>query len=199
RRLDHLQQHSGQHILSQAFVRLFGAATRGFRMGVETSEIDVELDPATPEQVAAAEALANDVVFRDLPVVVHMVDRDEAAQLPLRKESARDGELRVIEIEGYDFSPCGGTHAHRTGEVGLIAIRGVERAKRMLRVEFVCGGRALADYRRANHAALDVARVFSTGRDDGPEAVRRLFDEAKQLRRRVRDLAELASEVEGRR
>ncbi len=199
RRLDHLQQHTGQHILSQAFVRLFGAETRAFRMGAEVSEIDVDLDDATEAQVAAAEELANEIVFRDAPVRVHLVDRDEASRLPLRKESDREGALRVVEIEDYDYSPCGGTHAHRTGEVGLVAVRGVERAKRLLRVEFVCGGRALADYRRANRSALDVARVFSTGRDDGPESVRRLFEEAKQLRRRVRDLAELASEVEGRR
>lgn len=199
RRLDHLQQHTGQHILSQAFVRLFGAETRAFRMGTEVSEIDVDFDGATEEQVAAAEELANEIVFRDAPVRVHLVEKDEAGRLPLRRESDREGALRVVEIEDYDFSPCGGTHAHRTGEVGLVAVRGVERAKRLLRVEFVCGGRALADYRRANRSALDVARVFSTGRDDGPESVRRLFEEAKQLRRRVRDLAELASEVEGRR
>jgi alanyl-tRNA synthetase len=199
RRLDHLQQHTGQHILSQAFVRLFGAETRAFRMGTDVSEIDVDFDGATEERVAAAEALANETVFRDAPVRVHFVDRDAASRLPLRRDSDRDGELRVVEIEGFDFSPCGGTHACRTGEVGLIAIRGVERAKRMLRVEFVCGARALADYRRANRTALEVARVFSTGREDGPDAVRRLVDEAKQLRRRVRDLAEIASEVEGRR
>lgn len=199
RRRDHLQQHTGQHILSQAFVQLFGAETRGFRMGVDVSEIDVEFPDADEDRVARAEALANDVVFRDVPVRVHIVDREQAARLPLRKDSARDGDLRVIEIEGFDWSPCGGTHAHRSGEVGLIAIRGVERAKRMLRVEFVCGGRALADYRRANRAALDTARVFSTGRDESPAAVRRLFDEAKALRRRVKELTELASEVEGRR
>ena len=199
RRRDHIQQHTGQHVLSQAFVQLFGAETRGFRMGAESSEIDVDFERATEEQVAAAEALANDVVFRDLPVRIHIVDAAEAARLPLRKESAREGALRVVEVESFDWSPCGGTHAHRTGEIGLIAVRGVERAKKMLRVEFVCGARALADYRRANRTALETARVFSTGRDDGPDHVRRLFDEAKQLRRRVKELSEIASEVEGRR
>lgn len=199
RRRDHMQQHTGQHVLSQAFVKLFGAETRGFRMGTEAAEIDVEIDGAGEAEIAEAEALANEIVFRDLPVRVHFVDREAAARLPLRKESDRDDDLRVVEIEGFDWSPCGGTHAHRTGEIGLVAVRGAERAKRLLRVEFVCGGRALADYRRANRAALETARVFSTGRDDGPEQVRRLFEEAKRLRRRVRDLSELASEVEGRR
>ena len=199
RRLDHVQQHTGQHVLSQAFVKLFGAETRAFRMGAETAEIDVDFDGAGEAEVAAAEALANEVVFRDLAVRAHTVDREGAAALPLRKESGREGLLRVVEIDGFDWSPCGGTHVRRTGEIGLVAVRGVERAKRLLRVEFVCGGRALADYRRANRTAVDVARLFSTGRDEGPEAVRRLMEEAKQLRRRVRDLAEIASEVEGRR
>jgi alanyl-tRNA synthetase len=199
RRRDHLQQHTGQHVLSQAFVRLFGAETRGFRMGAEVSEIDVDLADATPAMVEEAEALANRIVFDDRPVRVHFVDREGAAALPLRKESDREGSLRVIEIDEYDFSPCGGTHAHRTGEIGLIAIRGVERAKRLLRVEFACGGRALAEYRRANRTALATAQLFSTGRDEGPSAARRLADEAKALRRRVKELSEIASEAEGRR
>jgi alanyl-tRNA synthetase len=199
RRRDHLQQHTGQHVLSQAFVRLFGAETRGFRMGIDVSEIDVDLADATPAMVDEAESLANRIVFDDRPVRVHTVDREGAAALPLRKESDRDGSLRVIEIADYDWSPCGGTHAHRTGEIGLIAIRGVERAKRLLRVEFVCGGRALADYRRANRTALESALLFSRGRDEGPDAIRRLMEEAKGLRRRVKELSEIASEVEGRR
>jgi len=197
RRRDHMQQHTGQHVLSAAFEQLFDAETKGFRMGIDTSEIDVELGDATDERIAQAEALANDVVFRDLEVRAHMVDAEAAARLPLRKQSDREGMIRIIEIDGFDWNPCGGTHALRTGEIGLIAVRGVERAKRMARIEFVCGARALADYRRANRTAIETARVFSTGRDEGPDQVRRLFDEAKQLRKRVRELWEIASEVEG--
>jgi alanyl-tRNA synthetase len=199
RRLDHMQQHTGQHVLSQALVHLFGAETRAFRMGAETCEIDVDFEGASEAELAAAERLANEIVFHDLVVRAHTVGREEAAQLPLRRESDREGPLRVVEIDGFDWSPCGGTHARRTGEIGPIAIRGVERAKRLLRVEFVCGHRVLADYHRANRTALETARLFSTGREDGPESVRRLMEEAKQLRRRVRELAEVASEVEGRR
>jgi alanyl-tRNA synthetase len=121
-----------------------------------------------------------------------MVNEEEAARLPLRKESAVRGDIRVIEVENFDWSPCGGTHAARTGQIGLIAIRSYERAKRMARVEFVCGGRALADYRLANSTAFAVARLFSAERDSSPELVARAIQEGKSTKKRVRDLLDLA-------
>jgi alanyl-tRNA synthetase len=124
------------------------------------------------------------------------VSKEEAASLPLRKESEREGLLRLIEIEGFDLTPCGGTHASRTGEVGLICVRSFERAKGLTRVDFVAGGRALADYRRANRTARSVATFFSTARDEAPAAVARLMEEHKQLARRARSLEEVAARVE---
>jgi alanyl-tRNA synthetase len=196
RRLDHLQQHSGQHVLSQAFVQTCGAETRSFHLGAQTSTIDIELPAPTDEMMRAAEDLANTVVFEDRPMRVHLVNEEEAAQLPLRKESAVRGNIRVIEVENFDWSPCGGTHAARTGQIGLIAVRSYERAKKMTRVEFVCGGRALADYRRAHNTAVAVARLFSAERDSSPELVDRALQENKALKRRVRDLLELAMSAE---
>ena len=196
RRLDHIQQHTGQHILSQAFVALFGAETRSFRMMEQASEIDLALDDPTDDRIERAIELANSIVWEDRPVHIRQVTKDEAAQLPLRKDSAREGELRVIEIEGFDLSPCGGTHAGRTGEVGVIAVRSWERAKGMTRIEFVAGGRALADYRRANRTARRVAAIFSVGRDDAPASVSRLVEEHKELLRRTRTLEEIAARVE---
>jgi alanyl-tRNA synthetase len=196
RRLDHIQQHTGQHILSQAFVSLFGAETRSFRMTDQVSEIDVALDAPTDERIERAVDLANSIIWEDRPVHVRQVTKDEAAQLPLRKDSAREGELRVIEIEGFDLSPCGGTHAYRTGEVGLIAVRSWERAKGLIRIEFIAGARALADYRRANHTARSVAAKFSVGRDDAPASVARLVEENKELTRYVRTLEEVAARAE---
>jgi len=199
RRLEMLQQHTGQHILSQAFEQLYGAETRGFRIFDQVAEIDLTLD-APPDVLAAAmrqaEDLANAVVFEDRPVRCHTVTPDEAAHLPLRKESFNTDCIRVVEIVDFDWSPCGGTHAQRTGEVGLIAVRGWERAKRMTRVQFVCGVRALRDYRAANQTATSVARRLSVGREDAPEAVARLLDEHKALERRARALAELAITAE---
>jgi alanyl-tRNA synthetase len=196
RRLDHIQQHTGQHILSQAFVELFGAQTRSFRMMAEASEIDVELGEPSDSAIERAIDRANEVVWADLAVRVHNVTPDEAARLPLRKDSAREGELRIIEIEGFDFSPCGGTHARRTGEVGLVAARGWERAKGLVRVTFVAGARALADYRRANRTARAAASLFSVARDEAAEAAARLQAENKQLLRRLRAAEELAARAE---
>jgi alanyl-tRNA synthetase len=194
-RLEMMQQHTGQHILSQAFWQLFGAETRGFRIFERTAEIDLTLDTPANELTAAivqAEEVANAIVFDDRAIRLHMVTPEEAAQLPLRKESFSADCVRVVEIADFDWSPCGGTHARRTGEVGLIAVRSWERAKRMTRVQFVCGVRALRDYRAANQTATGVARRFSVGRDEAIEAVARLFAAHKQLERRAHALAELA-------
>ena len=196
RRLDHIQQHTGQHILSQAFVNLFVAETRGFRMLEQYSEIDVALDNPTEEKVDAAVEFANRIIWEDRRVRIRNVTKEEAANLPLRKESQREGELRLIEIEGFDLTPCGGTHARSSGEVGVIAVRSFERAKGMTRIEFVAGVRALADYNRTNRATRTIAAMFSAGRDEAADAVARLLEENKQLARRVRDMEEIAARVE---
>lgn len=198
RRRDHIQQHTGQHILSQAFVELFGAQTRSFRMLTEASEIDVELSDPSDERIEQAVNRADEIIWDDRPVRVLNVTAEEAARLPLRKDSAREGELRVVEIEGFDLSPCGGTHALRTGEVGVIAVRSWERAKGLTRITFVAGARALSDYRRANHSARAVASLFSAARDEASGAVARLLEEHKQLQRHARALGELAARAEAR-
>jgi alanyl-tRNA synthetase len=196
RRLDHMQQHSGQHILSQAFVQACGAETRSFHLGMSSSTIDIELEAPTNEQMCAAEEIANRIIFEDRPMRIHLVDQEEASKLPLRKETALSGEIRIIEVEGFDWSPCGGTHAGRSGQIGLIAIKSYERAKRMTRVEFVCGHRALIDYRRANGTAVAVAQLFSAERDSSPELVAGALQENKSLKKRGRDLLEMATKAE---
>jgi alanyl-tRNA synthetase len=198
RRLDHIQQHTGQHILSQAFVELYGAQTRSFRMTEDACEIDVDLSEPSDEKVERAVGRANEIIWDDRAVRVHLVTPEEAARMPLRKDSAREGSLRVIEVEGFDFSPCGGTHARTSGEVGIVAARHWERAKGLVRVTFVAGGRALADYRRANRVARATAALFSVARDEAAEASARLQDENKQLQRRLRAAEEIASRAEAR-
>jgi alanyl-tRNA synthetase len=196
RRLDHIQQHTGQHILSQAFVKLFKAPTKSFRVMDASCEIDIDLNNPTTEIIERAVELANNVVWEDRSITILNVTSDQAAELPLRKESAREGELRLIEIEGFDLTPCGGTHAYRTGEVGMIAVRSWERAKGLTRMEFVAGTRALADYRKANKSAREMAALFSTGRDDAPQLAAQMIEENKELHRRVRVLEEVAAGVE---
>lgn len=196
RRLDHMQQHTGQHILSQAFVTLFNAPTHSFRVLRDYCEIDVDLKNPSNEVIERAVELANNVIWEDRSVTIRQVTPEEAAELPLRKDPARQGELRLIEIDGFDMTPCGGTHAYRTGEVGMIAVRHWERAKGLVRIEWAAGMRALADYRRANQTGRAVAALFSSGRDDTPPLVEKIVTENKELHRRVRALEEIAAKVE---
>src|SRR5205085_4966516 len=199
RRLDHMQQHTGQHIVSQAFVTLFNAPTRSFRVLDSACEIDIELSNPTTEVIERAVELANNVIWEDRAITIRNVTSEEASELSLRKEPAREGELRLIEIEGFDLTPCGGTHAYRTGEVGMIAVRSWERAKGLTRIEFVAGTRALVDYRKANKSAREVAALFSSGRDDTPRVAAQMVEENKELNRRVRALEEIAAGVEAER
>jgi len=196
RRLDHMQQHTGQHILSQALVTLFSSPTKSFRVLEQSCEIDVDLQNPTDEVIEKAVELANNVIWEDRQITIRTVTSDEAASLPLRKDPAREGELRLIEIDGFDLTPCGGTHAYRTGEVGMIGVRSWERAKGLTRIEFVAGTRALADYRRANKSAREIAALFSTGRDDAPSLAIHMMQENKELSRRVRALEEVAAGIE---
>src|SRR6266446_7349989 len=196
RRLDHLQQHTGQHILSAAFVRLFDAPTHSFRVLEHECEIDVALDDPTDERIEQAVDLANQIIWENRPMTIRHVTSVEAATLPLRKEPSREGELRVIEIQDFDLTPCGGTHAKSTGEVGVIAVRSWERAKGLTRIQFMAGIRVIADYRKANSTARDVAALFSAGREDSPVLVGQLVGENKRLRRRVSELEQVACRVE---
>src|SRR5438552_16556001 len=198
RRLDHLQQHTGQHIFSAAFVKLFAAPTRSFRVLEHDCEIDVDLDNPTTERIERAVDLANQIVWESRPITVKHATSEEAASLPLRKEPAREGELRLIEIDDFDLTPCGGTHAKSTGEVGVIAVRSWERAKGLTRVQFMAGIRALIDYRKANRTGRDIAELFSAGREDSPSLVSKTIDENKKLVRRVCELEEVASGVEAK-
>jgi alanyl-tRNA synthetase len=196
RRLDHMQQHTGQHILSQALMKLFNAPTHSFRVLDESCEIDVELDNPTGEIIERAVELANNVIWENRVITISNVTPREASTLSLRKESDREGDLRLIEIEGFDLTPCGGTHAYQTGEIGMIAVRSWERAKGLTRIEFVAGMRALADYRRTNNSARAVAGLFSAAQSETPELAARIIEENKLLRRRVRNLEEIAARVE---
>ena len=148
RRFDHMQQHTGQHVLSAAFDRLFGVRTVSFHLGAAVSTIDLarELSPA---EIAAAETEANRVVWEDRPVAIRFATAEEAAAMPLRKEPARGGTLRLIDVEGFDLSACGGTHVARTGGIGVIAVASWERFKGGQRLSFLCGGRALGRISRA--------------------------------------------------
>jgi alanyl-tRNA synthetase len=192
RRLDHRQQHSGQHVLSAAFVRTAKVATLSFHLGGAVSTIDLARE-VTPAEIAAAEDAANAVVLEHRPVTIRFVSGEEAAALPLRKEPKRTGELRIIDIADWDVSACGGTHVSHTGEIGPIAVRGWERFKGGTRLEFVCGGRTLAAFRELRDAVTVASRLLSVLPNELSTAIGRLQEEARDLRRSQRDLqADLA-------
>jgi alanyl-tRNA synthetase len=186
RRFDLMQQHTGQHILSAVFLERFGANTVGFHLSDEYATIDLDRAPLTPEALAEAEELANETVFADRPVVARFVADDEVVGLPLRKPLAHEGPVRIVEIPDLDCSACGGTHVGGSGEVGLIKITRSERRGDETRVEFLCGGRALADYRAKNDLVMDLARDFTVGHWELGEMVHRLAGELKETRRALR-------------
>lgn len=185
RRFDHMQQHTGQHILSAVFVGRFGMPTLSFHMGKDVSTIELGAAALTPEQVVEAERAANAVIFEGRPVTVSYHDASE--DLGLRKESQRTGTLRVVSIAGLDRSACGGTHVRNTAEVGAILLRKLDKVRGNVRVEFVCGGRAVARARADYDALSRAARVFSAPVDDVDGLVaaqaQRLMAAEKELRR----------------
>jgi alanyl-tRNA synthetase len=187
RRFDHMQQHTGQHVLSAAFVRACHAPTVSFHLGVRTSTIDLARD-VTAEAIKDAVALANRIVWENHPVSVRFADREEALALPLRKEPKREGVLRLVAVDDFDLSACGGTHVARTGEIGAIMPAGWERFKGGLRVEFVCGARALHWSTTLRDTMTASTRLLSVTAEDLPGAIERLQTEHRDARRQIRSL-----------
>jgi alanyl-tRNA synthetase len=173
RRFDHMQQHTGQHLLSAAFEKELGAKTVSFHLGSATSTIDLDKELSS-EQIAKGETSANAVVWEDREICVTFVTAHEAAKLPLRKEPTREGDIRVVEIKDYDLSACGGTHLSRTGAIGMAAVVGAERFKGGMRVEFVCGRRALRVHRGLRDAVSGAVRLLSVLPEELPGAIEKL-------------------------
>jgi alanyl-tRNA synthetase len=182
RRFDHMQQHTGQHVLSAAFARLFDVRTVSFHLGAAVSTIDLAREMSAAE-IAAAETEANRIVWEDRPVGIRFATAEEAAAMPLRKEPARGGTLRLIDVEGFDLSACGGTHVARTGAIGIIAIASWERFKGGQRLSFLCGGRALGGYRALRDSVAGAVRLLSVLPAELPQTIERLPAEAKAQQR----------------
>jgi alanyl-tRNA synthetase len=169
RRYDHMQQHTGQHLLSAVFEDLFGARTVSVHFGPESSTLDLEVESLTREQLVAAETRANELVGEARPVVVTFEEAESAQGL--RKASERSGTLRIVSIEGVDRSACGGTHVRSTAEIGTVLVRSSEKVRKTTRVEFVCGRRAVRRARRDFDALSAIASSLSSSLDDAPAVV----------------------------
>ncbi len=196
RRFDHMQHHTGQHILTRAFIETADAHTMGFHLGSEDVTIDLSRADLRPAEIEAAEDLANALVTRDLPVRAWFPTEDEIAALALRKTPEVEGRLRVVRIGDFDATACGGTHVARTGEIGLIKVLHTEKYKDMTRVEFRCGGRALRDYREKNGLLLGLAADLTTGYREVGAALGKLQAETRQLRADLKAARQIVLEAE---
>jgi alanyl-tRNA synthetase len=199
RRLDHVQQHSGQHVLSAAFIRLFNMPTVSFHMGEESCTIDLETAALSAAQAQKTEYLANDVIAEDRPVSIRFVPLEEARQLGLRKLPPKQtGDLRLIDITDFDLTACGGTHVRATGQIGSILLRKIEKVKPGVRVEFVCGLRAVNTARRDYSTLTEAAALYSSHIYDVPQQVRKSLEETKAAgkaqHKLLEELAELYAE-----
>jgi alanyl-tRNA synthetase len=193
RRFDHMQQHTGQHVLSAALDRLLKARTVSFHLGSSMSTIDLARETSAGD-IDRAEFEANRIVWEDRPVSIRFADADEAAKLPLRKEPVRDGPLRLVEVRDFDLSACGGTHVTRTGAIGSILVAGWERFRGGTRIEFACGARALRSHRQLRDTVASSIRLTSSSPAELPSAIERLQNDAKDQKRQMKDLhARLAS------
>lgn len=196
RRFDHMQQHTGQHVLSQAFVQVAQADTLSFHLGDAYSTIDLGYATLSEDSITRAEALANQIIFEDRPVLARFLEPDEAAALPLRKMPPARETIRVVQVDDFDWSACGGTHVKRTGEIGLVKVVRSERRGTETRITFLCGQRALAHYHMLNALTRDLALNLSIGVEELPEAIERLNSEARTARRERDRLRELLLDYE---
>ena len=199
RRWDHMQSHSGQHILSQALVVIAQADTVGWHLSASSLTIDLDRVDLNEEDLEQAEELANQIIQENRSISARLIAPEDVPGLGLRKQPPVNGSLRVVEISDFDRIACSGTHVKSTAEVGLIKILRAERRGDQTRIYFACGGRALADYRRKHQLVRILAGRFSCGEDELPQAVERLQGEAQASYRGLRSALEALVAVEAER
>ncbi|MEM7536329.1 MAG: DHHA1 domain-containing protein [Chloroflexota bacterium] len=194
RRYDHMQQHSGQHLLSQVFYHLFGFETVSVHFGETESTLDLDVEKISPEQLAEAEAYANEIVYASTPIKAYFVNDTELDKVPLRRPPKVSGEIRIVEIEQFDYSACGGTHCNTTAEVGPIKLLRMERRskkkQKQTRVTFLCGKRALQDYIQKDSVLQEAALLFSTDYRQVATLIERNLEQLKAAEKQIATLKE---------
>ena len=198
RRFDRMQQHSGQHILSQAFYEVVKGTTLSFHIGDEVSTLEIGVPKISDPDLDKVEARANAVLFENREIKTYFVPEDKIGTVPLRKPPKKEGRIRVVEVSGFDYSACGGTHCRRAGEIGLIKVTKADRIRNNLRFEFVCGGRALRDFQDKNRTVRQAAAFFSVADRDIAATIGKSLAEIKALKKKVRKLEERIASYEVR-
>jgi alanyl-tRNA synthetase len=189
-RFDHMQQHSGQHLLSQSFHELLDAETLAFHMGEAVSTLEMDLRKVSEEEIENIERRANEVVFEDREIKCYFVPEEKINAVPLRRPPKKKGLIRVVEVSDFDFSACGGTHVRRTGEVGLVKILRSERIRNNIRFEFICGRRALEDYLRKNRILREFSTRFTVNEGEILPTVEKLSSDLKSQKKNRRKMQE---------
>lgn len=189
-RIDNMQQHTGQHLLSAAFYKLYNGETVGFHIGGDYVYIDITLPGLSEDEADKVETYANRIIFSNFEIKSYYIEKNEISKIPVRKQPTVSSNIRIVEIDNIDFSPCAGTHLRNTGEIGLIKIRKWEKYKGNIRIEFVCGNRALLDYKWKNKHIKDIGLLLSSKDKDVFEKVKILYTQKADLEREVRGLRE---------
>lgn len=180
-RLDYMQQHTGQHLLSSVFYKLYSAETVGFHIGEDCVYIDITLPKLEREDIKRVEIVANKIIYSNFSINTYIVQKNDLTKIPLREKPIVDSNIRIVEIDEIDYSPCCGTHHRNTGEIGMIKIRKWEKYKGNTRVEFVCGNRALKNYSQINSQINDISDLLSTKDTDVYEKIEKLYTQKEEL------------------
>jgi len=200
RRFDHMQQHLGQHILSGALMKLWSAETVSFHLGEEVCTLDIAKEKLTEEEAKKAEECANEIIFDNRPVKCYFVEgEEELKRLNLRKVPEKTEKIRIIEVEDFDLSACGGTHCRATGEVGMIKIIKWEKRGEKIRLEFICGRRAWKDYFWKNELIKDISNKLTIKDSELGEAIDRMLEERKELWKELKEFKEKLQEYKAKR
>ena len=200
RRFDHMQQHLGQHILSGALMKLWSVETVSFHLGEEVCTLDIAKEKLSEEEAKKAEECANEIIFDNRPVKCYFVEGEEELKgLNLRKVPEKTGKIRIIEVEDFDFSACGGTHCRATGEVGMIKITKWEKRGEKIRLEFICGRRAWKDYFWKNELIKDISNKLTIKDSELGEAIDRMLEERKELWKELKEFKEKLQEYKAKR
>ncbi|RHW42077.1 alanyl-tRNA editing protein [Neobacillus notoginsengisoli] len=198
RRFDHMQQHTGQHILSAAFDNLFGYKTVGFHLGREESTIDLETTGLEESQILEAEKIANRIVLENRPIETRWVTKEEATLLPLRKQLSVNEDIRLVIIPDFDYNGCGGTHPSSTGQAGLIKVLGTEKEKKKTRVTFTAGERSFEQFSKKQQVVAKLTPLLNAPQEGLEKAVLRLLEAKEQLEKQLEEVKDTLIEFEAK-
>ncbi|MFB0565841.1 MAG: alanyl-tRNA editing protein [Candidatus Aminicenantaceae bacterium] len=195
-RFDYMQQHSGQHVLSQSFYELLSGETLSFHIGEEVSTVEIDLRSISEKDAEKVEVRANEIIVQDREIKAYFIPEEKIKDIPLRKPPKKEGLIRVVEVTGFDYSACGGTHCRRTGEIAIIKILRWERIRDNIRFEFVCGKRALQDYIWKNRTIRQLSHQLTASGQDVVSSVERAFSELKSQKKKVKKIQSRLAQYE---